>query len=91
MLRVIWSNEARLDLRDILAYIAKRDVAASKRLRQLITNSVLPVLKTPFLYRPGRIEGTREIVVHPNYIVVYRIREDVIDVLRVLHARQQYP
>lgn len=91
MLRIIWSNEARMDMRDILAYIARRDVAASKRLRQLITNSVLPILENPFLYRPGRIAGTREIVVHPNYIVVYRIREGAINVLRVLHSRQQYP
>ncbi len=91
MLRVVWSNEARMDLRDILSYIAKRDVVASKRLRQLITNSVLPALENPFLYRAGRVAGTREIVAHPNYIVVVRLREGVIDVLRVLHARQQYP
>jgi addiction module RelE/StbE family toxin len=91
MLRVIWSNEARMDMRDILAYIAKRDVAASKRLRQTITNSVLNTLDNPSMYRTGRVVGTREIVAHPNYIVVYRIREGVIDVLRVLHSRQQYP
>ncbi|HEX8421630.1 MAG TPA: type II toxin-antitoxin system RelE/ParE family toxin [Sphingomonas sp.] len=44
----------------------------------------------PYLYRPGRIEGTREAVVTPNYVVVYRVAA-VIDVLAVLHARQQYP
>ncbi len=45
----------------------------------------------PFLFRPGRVAGTREHVVHPNYIVVFQVRTDVIDILRVLHSRQQYP
>ncbi len=45
----------------------------------------------PYLFRRGRVPGTREYVVHPNYIVVYRVGQNVIDVLRVLHSRQQYP
>lgn len=45
------------------------------------------------LYRPGRVHGTRELVIAPNYVLVYRIRsaESVIEILRVLHARQQWP
>ncbi len=45
----------------------------------------------PYLYREGRVQGTREAVVHPNYIMVYRVGADLIDILAVLHARQQYP
>ena len=45
----------------------------------------------PYLFRPGRVAGTREQVVHPNYIVVYQVGNDVIDILRVLHSRQEYP
>lgn len=44
----------------------------------------------PYLYRTGRIAGTREIVVHPNYIVVYRVT-DHLEVLNVLHSRKCYP
>ena len=44
----------------------------------------------PYLYRPGRVAGTREAVVHPNYILVYRVRE-TIEILAVLHARRRYP
>ncbi|WP_350297165.1 type II toxin-antitoxin system RelE/ParE family toxin [Limnohabitans sp. Rim8] len=49
----------------------------------------LPLM--PYLFRPGRVAGTREQVVHPNYIVVYQVGNDVIDILRVLHSRQEYP
>ena len=45
----------------------------------------------PYLFRLGRVAGSREHVVHRNYIVVYQVGDKVIDVLRVLHSRQQYP
>lgn len=44
----------------------------------------------PYIFRPGRVPGTREAVVHPNYILVYRVAQ-AIEILGVLHARQQYP
>ena len=47
----------------------------------------------PKLYMPGRVKGAREIVVRPNYVMVYRVEEagDTISVLRVLHAAQKWP
>ena len=45
----------------------------------------------PKLYKAGRVRGTREIVVRPNYVMVYRVQGDVVEVLRVLHAAQQWP
>lgn len=45
----------------------------------------------PKLYRAGRVKGTREIVVRPNYVMVYRVAGDLVEVLRVLHAAQQWP
>lgn len=45
----------------------------------------------PFMFRPGRVAGTREAVVRPNYLIVYRVGNAAVEVLRVLHARRQYP
>ena len=45
---------------------------------------------TPYIHRPGRRPGKREAIVHPNYILVYRVGA-AIDILAVLKARQQYP
>lgn len=47
--------------------------------------------KFPGIGRPGRIDGTREIVVHPNYLAIYQVTEAAIDVVRVLHSKQRYP
>lgn len=51
------------------------------------------IRQRPTLYKTGRVRGTREIVVRPNYVMVYRIEEDggALAVLRVLHAAQQWP
>jgi plasmid stabilization system protein ParE len=43
------------------------------------------------LFRSGREPGTREVVAHPNYILVYRVMDDWIEVVNVIHARQRYP
>jgi toxin ParE1/3/4 len=45
----------------------------------------------PVQYRRGRVAGTHELVSHPNYILVYRHTVLAIEILNVLHARQQYP
>ncbi|MCW5219673.1 type II toxin-antitoxin system mRNA interferase toxin, RelE/StbE family [Verminephrobacter aporrectodeae subsp. tuberculatae] len=92
MLPIEWSDEAQLDLAEIQFYIEQFNPAAAQDLRQTIEQGVerfLPLV--PFGLRPGRVRGTREYVVHPNYIVVYRVEQARIHVLRVLHARQEYP
>ena len=45
----------------------------------------------PTLYRPGRVGGTREMVLRTNYIVVYEVDESCVRILRLLHAAQQWP
>ena len=45
----------------------------------------------PRIYRRGRVEGTREMVVLPNYLVVYAEDPERVRILRVLHAARQWP
>ncbi|HEV7777794.1 MAG TPA: type II toxin-antitoxin system RelE/ParE family toxin [Luteibacter sp.] len=45
----------------------------------------------PLLYRPGRINGTREMVVRANYIVIYTVDERAVSIQRVLHTALQWP
>ncbi|KQM49738.1 addiction module antitoxin [Pseudomonas sp. Leaf15] len=89
-MRVEWRPEARAELRAILNYIVEHNVAAASLLNEAIEAATTALLQHPYLYRLGRVSGTREIVVHPNYLVIYRIT-DWIEILTVLHARQEYP
>jgi toxin ParE1/3/4 len=76
---------------DIIDYIEQRNEIAARRLHEAIVQSAENFPFMPYLFRPGRVSGTREHVVHPNYIVVYQVGGEVIDILRLLHSRQQYP
>ena len=91
MQTVRWSDEAATDLVEIIDYIEQHNPIAAQGLHAVIVQSAENLPLMPYLFRPGRVPGTREHVVHPNYIVVYQVGDDVIDVLRVLHSRQQYP
>jgi toxin ParE1/3/4 len=86
---VEWRPDALAALIDIFDYIDERNPqAAVALLEDIEATSALP--EHPYLYRFGRVPTTREIVVHPNYIVVYRVK-DKIEVVNVLHSRRQYP
>ncbi len=89
-LPLVWTDDATRDLLDILDYIGARNLAASERLSAAIRYTAETLPDHPYIYRPGRLAGTREAVVHPNYLLVYRVT-GTIEILAVLHARQQYP
>lgn len=91
-LPVLWRSSARDDVREIVAYIASRNVLAARRLRQRIEDSVLRVTEYPYLYRQSdRVPGLREIVAHPNYLVLYRVTATHVEVVNVVHARRAFP
>ena len=91
MLKLVWRARALSDLKTILSFIAERNLAAADGLLAAIETCTDRLPEHPFLYRAGRIDGTREAVVHPNYIVVYRVGAHEIEIVNVVHARQQYP
>jgi toxin ParE1/3/4 len=91
VLKLVWRASALADLETILSYIADRNMAAADGLFAIIETFVERLPEHPFLYRIGRVEGTREAVVHPNYIVIYKVGADQIEIVNVVHARQQYP
>lgn len=91
MLPIIWSPGALLDLDRLTDYIDQDSHSAAFEMYERIQTSVEPISQHPYMFRTGRLPGTREIVAHPNYIVVYRVLIDRIVVEAVIHARQKYP
>jgi addiction module RelE/StbE family toxin len=91
MLPIRWRMSALDALDVVVAYIAQYNPAAADSLCERIESSVLPLSEHPYLFRPGRVSGTREIVVHPNYIVVYQVLADCVEIVDVMHASREYP
>ena len=91
IVRVEWRPKAEEDLLNLVAYIAQDNPDAAQALFDEVREKADQAIQHPMLYKAGRVRGTREIVVRPNYVVVYRIAGEVLNVLRVLHARQQWP
>lgn len=88
---VEWRPQARENLQSLLGYIADRNQNAARALADDIEKATSALPEHPYLYRHGRVAGTRELVVHPNYLIVYRVTLSSIEVINVLHARQKYP
>jgi addiction module RelE/StbE family toxin len=91
MPRLEWREAARADLLAIVDYISDDNPGAAQRLKDEIEAKAKKLLEHPKLYRPGRVDGTREMVVRPNYVVVYTEDPGTVSILRVLHAAQQWP
>lgn len=86
-----WREAARADLLTIIDYISDDNPDAAQRLKDEIEAKAAKLPVRPKLYRPGRIAGTREMVVRSNYVVVYMEDARAVSILRVLHAAQQWP
>lgn len=92
MLPVLWLESADADLAAIIDYIGERDISAAERMWHRLRSSALPLSEHPYLYSIStRVPGMREVVAHPNYIVLSRVASDHVEVVNIVHARQQYP
>ena len=91
MNRLTWRPMALADRDAIMAYIAEDNPTAAIDLDLEFEAKAENARLRPKLYKLGRVKGTREIVVRPTYIVVYRVAGDVVEALRVLHAAQKWP
>jgi toxin ParE1/3/4 len=91
-MKVRWSPEAAADLTSITQYIRRENAAAALRVARIIYRSAAELDKFPLRGRPGRVNGTRELVISPlPYIVVYRTKENFIEIAKVLHGAQRWP
>lgn len=86
-----WKASAVDDLMAIVDYISNDNPNAALALMDEIHGKVAQIPAHPKRCRMGRVEGTRELVVRPNYIVVYAENPSVVTILRVLHAAQMWP
>jgi toxin ParE1/3/4 len=94
--RIEWRPMAREDLRAIVRHIGKDNLTRARSFGKALRDKTQPLAQHPELGRkgrPGLPDWLRELVVHPNYIVFYRVLAEarIIEILRVKHAAQQTP
>lgn len=91
-MRIVWTEPAVHDLAAARAYIARDNPPAADRQVERVLAAIAGLLQFPEIGRPGRRAGTRELVVNRTpYVVAYRLRADLIEILRVMHGRQRWP
>ncbi len=87
-----WTEEAVGDLEHIADYFFENAPGRAAELVREIYNAPSALLTFPYRGRPGKREGTRELVLSPlPYIVIYQIAGDVIHIARILHGAQKWP
>ncbi|HEY9239119.1 MAG TPA: type II toxin-antitoxin system RelE/ParE family toxin [Burkholderiaceae bacterium] len=91
-MRVEWLRQALRNLENEAAYIAADDPGAARLVVSRTLAAVAQLAEQPGLGRPGRVPGTREmIVLKTRYIVPYRVRGERVEILRVFHTSQRPP
>ena len=91
-MRVRWLRTALRNLDEEASFIAVDDSVAARLVVERLLEAVAQLAEQPGLGRPGRVHGTRELVVSKTrYIVPYRVRGDTVEILRVLHTSRRLP
>jgi toxin ParE1/3/4 len=83
---------AQRHLLQLDAYLSERSIAGADRIVDRISERIELLPQFPFLGQPGRVAGTRELVVTTtNYIIAYRLVGEAIQILAILHGAQRWP
>jgi addiction module RelE/StbE family toxin len=97
-MRIRWTDPAQTDFRQILTYIARDDPAAAERVGDRLLSAIDRLATQPRSGRPGRVAGTRELVIPKlPYRAIYRVTDaphstrEQVEVLRVLHGARRWP
>jgi addiction module RelE/StbE family toxin len=86
------TRKASANLDEEATVIAKQNPEAAAQIVECIKGAVHKLANHPALGRPGRVLGTRELVISGTpYIIPYRVRGDTLEILRVLHSSRKWP
>ena len=91
-MKIVWSRQAIQNLVALRDYIAADSPNNARTVAARILESVELLATQPHIGRPGRIIGTRELVVTGTpHLIPYRVRGEMLELIAVLHGRQRWP
>ena len=91
-MRIRWTPPAVADLQSISDYLKVHHAYYRQPTMRKLYEGIRNLKNAPYISRPGRVEGTRELLFPPMpYIAVYRVHEETIEVWRIYHTSQDRP
>jgi len=91
-MEIVWLKTALQNLDDLAEYIAEENPTAAAKVVTEILQQIDQLANQPSIGRPGRVVGTRELVISgTHYLVPYRIKNNQVEILRVFHTSQNPP
>ncbi|MFC5422106.1 MAG: type II toxin-antitoxin system mRNA interferase toxin, RelE/StbE family [Stutzerimonas stutzeri] len=91
-MKVIWTARARVELDEIADYVAPISASAGLALVRRLRQAGKQLGEHPHMGRPGRVDGSRELVVNGTpYVLPYRVSEGRVEILAVIHTSRQWP
>ncbi|MFD1104388.1 type II toxin-antitoxin system RelE/ParE family toxin [Sphingobium olei] len=91
-MKLAWSQRAASDRLAIFLWIAEEDPRGAASVDERIEQAARRLIDFPDSGRPGRVEGTRELVVaRTPYIAPYKVEGDTVRILRVIHGARMFP
>jgi toxin ParE1/3/4 len=89
---IVWRRQAQRDLEHAFDFVLQNNPGAARHLCDRIERRIGHLRDHPYMGRPGRVPGTRELVVAGTpYIVAYRVTANRVDVLAIMHAARRWP
>ncbi|KAF0185382.1 MAG: RelE/StbE family addiction module toxin [Hyphomonadaceae bacterium] len=93
-MKILWLESAYLDLIGQIDFIATQNPNAAIGQLEVIENAVDNLSHFPEIGRPRRVASTRELIIQSSPLIVvyrYKPRKKVVQIIRVLHGKQNYP
>ena len=91
-MKLLWTRLALKDLESAYDYIVDQSPSAAAHVIERIEKAVSALSRHPDIGRPGRVQGTRELIIPgPPFIVSYRIKDKAVEILAVIHGARRWP
>lgn len=90
-MKVFWATSAEQDRADIIDYICQDNPLAAIRMDELFADAAGHLAEHPLLGKTGLIPGTRELIPHESYRLVYEVQDNTVWILALVHIARMWP
>ncbi len=90
-MEIRWAPAAEINRAQIFRHIEAENPDAAIQMDELFIKAVSRLQHFPFMGRRGVIKGTREIIPHESYRIVYQIDEQIVSILTIIHTARRWP